>query len=136
MYSTLTVNENVTLAPGVRVKGESSGATGYVNAVVSDTTSIVVTNVEGDYFKGERLIFNGVLDNARFITKDVNHKVSDIKSVFGIVGTANTFTGDTVQSLNRRFGSANVSAASGGESLISIPADPGWFLFCWYCIYW
>ena len=125
MFTTVTVNENVTLAAGVRVKGESSGATGYVNAAVSNSTALTITNVEGEYFKGERLIFNGVLDNARFIVQDKNFSISDVKSVFGIVGTANTFTGDTVQSLNRRFGSANVSAESGGESLISIPADPG-----------
>ena len=125
LFSTITLNEAVTLNTSTHIEGESSGAKGFLNANVVNSTSIVATNVQGEFLKGERLLFNGVLDNARFIVKDVNHKMSDVKSVFSIVGTAATFTADTIQSKVRSFGSANVSAAGGGESLISIPADPG-----------
>mgnify|MGYP001160002957 FL=1 len=125
LFSTITLNEAVTLNTSTHIEGESSGAKGFLNANVSNSTTIVASNVQGEFHKGERLLFNGVLDNARFIVKDVNHRMSDVKSVFSIVGSAATFTADTIQSQVRSFGSANVSAASGSESLISIPADPG-----------
>ena len=125
LYTTINLNEPVTLEVSTFIKGESSGAKGYLQAAVTNATTLTAYNVEGEFFKGERLLFNNVLDNARFITSDKNFSLSDVKSVFGIVGTAATFTGDTVQSLNRNFGPANVSAASGSESLISIPANPG-----------
>ncbi len=125
LFATVQLNEPVTLNVSTFIKGESSGAKGYLKTAVTNSTTLTIYNVEGEFFKGERLLFNNVLDNARFIVSDRNFSMSDVKSVFGIVGTAATFTGDTVQSINRNFGSANVSAESGGESLISIPANLG-----------
>jgi len=125
LFTTIELNEPVSLDVSTFIKGESSGAKGYLKTAVTNSTTLTAYNVEGDFFKGERLIFNNTLDNTRFVVGDRNFSMSDVKSVFSIVGTAATFTGDTIQSLNRNFGPANVSAASGSESLISIPADPG-----------
>ena len=124
-YTDITLNEPITLSTSTFIKGESSGAKGFLKYNVTAGTALTAYNVEGEFHKGERLIFNGVLDDARFVTSDKNFSLSDVKSVFGIVGTAATFTGDTIQSLVRNFGSANISAESGSTSLISIPADPG-----------
>ena len=125
LFTSIQLNEPVTLNVSTFIKGESSGAKGYLKNAVSNGTDLVAYNVEGNFFKGERLLFNGVLDNARFVVGDRNFSMNDVKSVFGIVGTAATFTGDTIQTINRNFGSANVSADNAGESLISIPADLG-----------
>ena len=124
-YTDITLNEPITLSTSTFIKGESSGAKGFLKYNVTAGTALTAYNVEGEFHKGERLLFNGVLDDARFVTSDKNFSLSDVKSVFGIVGTAATFTGDTIQSLVRNFGSANISAESGSTSLISIPADPG-----------
>ena len=124
-YTDITLNEPVTLNTSTFIKGESSGAKGYLKSNVSAGTAITAYNVEGEFFKGERIIFNGVLDDARFIVSDKNYKLSDVKSVFTNVGSSKTFTGDTIQSKVRSFGSANVSAEDSGSSLISIPVDPG-----------
>jgi hypothetical protein len=124
-YTDITLNEPITLNTSTFIKGESSGAKGYLKYNVAAGTALTAYNVEGEFHKGERLLFNGVLDDARFVTSDKNFSLSDVKSVFGVVGTAATFTGDTIQSRVRNFGSANISAESGGTSLISIPADPG-----------
>ena len=50
-----------------------------------------------------------MLDDSRFVTSDTNYSLSDVKSIHGIVGSANTFTGDTIQNRVRNFGSANVA---------------------------
>jgi len=124
-YTDISVNEPVTLSVSTRIKGESSGATGFLRHSVSAGTALTAYGVEGNFFKGERLLFNGVLDDARFVTNDTNYQLSDVKSVFGIVGTAATFTADTVQSQVYNFGSASVSPQSGNSSRISVPVDPG-----------
>ena len=124
-FTDITLNEPVTLNTSTFIRGQSSGATGYLRSSVNAGTAITAYNVEGDFIKGERLIFNGVLENARFVVEDRNFSLSDVKSVFGQVGTAATFTGDTVQSQVRSFGSADISNGSGGTSDISIPVTPG-----------
>jgi len=124
-YSDISLNEAVTLTTSTHIKGESSGATGFLKYDVSAGTAITAYNVNGNFHKGERLIFNGVLDDARFVTSDINYSLADVKSVHGIVGAANTFSGDLIQKSIRDFGSANVAAASGSQSKVSIPADAG-----------
>ena len=124
-YSDISVNEAVTLTTSTHIKGESSGATGFLKYNVSAGTALTAYGVNGNFHRGERLLFNGVLDDARFVTDDTNYSLSDVKSVHGIVGTANTFSGDLVQDSVRNFGSANVAAASGSQSKVSIPADAG-----------
>ena len=124
-YTDISVNEAVTLNTSTHIKGESSGAEGFLKYNVSAGTALTAYNVNGNFHKGERLLFNGVIDDSRFVTSDTNYSLSDVKSVHGIVGTANTFSGDTIQTKVRNFGSANVAAESGSQSLVSIPADPG-----------
>jgi len=125
-YSEITLNEPVTLNTSTFIKGESSGAKGYLKSNVSSATTITAYNVEGDFFTGERILFNGVLDNSRFVVGDTNYKLSDVKSVFSNVGGSKTFTGDTVQTSIRSFGSAGIkSENSSGTSLITLPTDPG-----------
>ena len=125
-YSEITLNEPVTLNTSTFIKGESSGAKGYLKSNVSAATTITAYNVEGDFFRGERILFNGVLDDARFVVNDKNYKLSDVKSVFSNVGNAKTFTGDTVQTFTRSFGSAGIKSENdSGTSLITLPSDPG-----------
>ncbi len=124
-YTDITLNEPVTLNTSSYVKGESSGATGFLKYSVSAGTAITAYSVEGDFFKGERLLFNGVLENARFVTESTNFSLSDTKSVFGIVGTGNTFTADIIQTPVYDIGNATCSPEVGNSSRISIPVDPG-----------
>ena len=124
-YTDITVNEPVTLNTSSYIKGESSGATGFLKYSVNSGIAITAYNVEGDFFKGERLLFNGVLDNTRFVTDSTNFSLSDVKSVFGIVGSARTFTGDIIQTPVFDIGNATLSPSIENSSRLSIPVDPG-----------
>jgi len=124
-YTDITVNEPVTLNTSTYIKGESSGATGFLKYSVSAGIAITAYSVEGDFFKGERLLFNGTLDDARFVTESTNFSLSDTKSVFGIVGTGNTFTADIIQTPVYDIGNATCSPQIANSSRISIPVDPG-----------
>ena len=84
--------EAVTLNTSTHIKGESSGATGFLKYNVSaGTCHFTAYNVNGNFHRGERLLFNGMLDDSRFVTSDTNYSLSDVKSIHGIVGSANTF---------------------------------------------
>tara|TARA_E500000318_G_scaffold99048_1_gene100848 strand:+ start:20532 stop:28175 length:7644 start_codon:yes stop_codon:yes gene_type:complete len=120
----LNVNEAVSLPIPTFVKGDSSGATGYLKSEVVVGTSLTVTQTTGNFFPGENLKFNGVLDNSRFVNSIREFNVSDIQSVFGIVSAANTFSADIVLKNDLTFGNAQITSAAGGISTVSIPTNP------------
>ena len=41
------------------LKGKSSGATGFVETTVSNTTAVTLTQTSGTFITGEQIIING-----------------------------------------------------------------------------
>tara|TARA_B100000073_G_scaffold338618_1_gene335967 strand:- start:12764 stop:20302 length:7539 start_codon:yes stop_codon:yes gene_type:complete len=124
-YQDLDINIAVTLNTPLHIEGESSGATGFLKHSVSSGTALTAYSVQGEFFQGERLKFNGILDDSRFLVDAKNFKISDIKSVYGIVGTANTFTADIIQTPTFSFEVAQITSESLGVSTITSPALGG-----------
>ena len=124
-YQDLDINIAATLSTPLHIEGESSGATGFLKYDVVSGTALTAYSVQGEFFQGERLKFNGVLDDARFLIDAKNYKISDVKSVYGVVGTANTFTADIIQSPTFSFEVAQISGESQGVSTITSPALGG-----------
>ena len=123
-FTDINVNEPVTLTNSVFIKGESSGATGFLRSDVNAGTAITAYQVNGDFFKGERLIFNGLVDDARYVTSSTNFSLSDVRSIYSEVGIT-TFTADTIQVGGFNFGSASVTGANASnQSFITVSADP------------
>ena len=120
-YSDVTVNEAVTLTTPTFIQGQSSGASAFLRFDVSAGTALTAYDVQGDFFIGERLLFNGVDTNARSVTNLTNNELSNVKSVFGIVGSGTTFSADLIQYPVRTIGIASITAASGGISTVSSP---------------
>jgi len=119
-YSDFTVNTAVTLSTPTHIKGESSGASAFLKYGVSAGTAFTAYDVQGDFFNGERLLFNGVADESRYVTGIRNWENSDIKSVFGIVGSASTFSADVIQENFYEYGSATITGANGGISTVTV----------------
>ena len=123
-FTDIIVNEPVTLTNSVFIKGESSGATGFLRSDVNAGTAITAYQVNGDFFKGERLVFNGLVDDARYVTNSTNFSLSDVRSIYSEVGIT-TFTADTIQVGGFNFGSASVTAMNASnQSFITVSADP------------
>ncbi len=122
VYTDFTVNEAVTLTTPTFVQGQSSGAQAYLRNSVSAGTAFTCYDVKGEFYIGEQLKFNGVSSNARTTTDLTNYEISDIKSVYGIVGTAKTFTADMIQSLKTEVGIVTITAAS-GVSTVTTPTQ-------------
>ena len=126
-YTDLTVNQSVSLTTPVFIQGQSSGASAFLRYDVSAGTALTAYDVQGSFFIGERLLFNGTTTDARSVSDITNHELSNVKSVYGIVGSATTFTADLIQEPSAVIGIASISAASGGVSTITTPstAFPG-----------
>ena len=57
-YGDLSLNEEVTLTVPTFIKGDSSGATGFLRYAVSAGTALTVYQATGNFINGEKLIFD------------------------------------------------------------------------------
>lgn len=117
-YAELTLNDSINLQVPTFIKGSSSGATAFLRNSVSNSANLTVYNVSGKFLKGERLSFDGVQNN-RIITSIKSYDVNDFKSVYGIVGTGSTFSGDVIQSVKAFVGPVNITAYAGISTVTS-----------------
>ena len=122
--ATVTFNVDATLTKSSFVEGTQSGATGF-SAGNSTGTSHDLFNVRGEFIRGESVILNGDPETARFLTDYRQYSLADVKSVQAVVGTANTFTADVIQSPILTFENANITGASAGVSTVSSPSNGG-----------
>jgi len=119
-YTEFAVNTETTLSTPAFIKGEASGATGYLRYNVSAGTAFTAYNVQGNFFIGERLSFNGVTNADRYVTDIKNYENSDARSVYGIVGSANTFTADIIQYPSLVIGNASITPGDNTTGLSTI----------------
>ena len=123
----IALNQSHTLTVPTFVKGNSSGATGFIRHPVSAGTAVTVYNSKGTFVVNEKLSFNG-LENGRIAIAITENKISNVKSVFassntldladGITGV-NTFSANVLQSSKFTVGIATISPKSSGVSTIT-----------------
>ena len=118
MYNEFTVNEPITLTIPTHIKGKASGATAFLRYATSNSGIITAYNIEGNFQVGEKLIFDDKETNVRVSIAVTEYGVSDISSLYGIVGTAYTFTADIKPIVVADFGPVSISTASGGISTV------------------
>jgi len=117
-YTEISVNEPISLTVPTHIKGKSSGATAYLRYSTTNSGILTAYNTQGSFLIGERLIFDGI-ENTRVSTALTSFSENDVKSLYGVVGTAYTFTADLKQYSGYQIGLANISAASGGVSTVT-----------------
>ena len=82
------------------IKGVSSGATGFVETTVSNSTAVKLTQTSGTFIVGEQIIINGDESLVRSIQSVDIHDIRDVKSVHqatsGLSGYNSNFAGDVV----------------------------------------
>ena len=124
VYTDFTLNAKTTLTIPTKIEGQSSGASAYLRYAVSAGVALTAYDVQGNFFPGERLTFNGIDDNDRYTTKIVNYEISDIASFWSSVdpgtGTAVTFTADLMPKKIIGFGAGQAAAATAGDGAVAI----------------
>jgi hypothetical protein len=114
----IAINEPITLPTPAFIKGKNSGATAFLKDSVVAGTALTVYQKNGDFVRGESFIIDGI-DNGRVSVAITSYSVSDVKSVYGIVGTASTFSADCILSNLYSVGVSSITAGSGGISSIT-----------------
>jgi hypothetical protein len=127
VYTELELNEAATLTTPTFIEGKSSGATAYLRHPISAGTALTAYCVQGDFFTGEKLEFNGVSDNSRSTVDVHNFEISDVQSLYTLVGAAGTYTADIIPQVSEVIGIASITAHHSGISTINSPgtAWPG-----------
>jgi hypothetical protein len=116
----ITLNEPITLSVPTFVEGANSGARGFIKDEVSASNLITLYDTQGTFLRNESFIFDGIA-NGRVATAITSYGLSDVKSVYGLVGSASTFSADSIQSTKSNIGIALISAESSGISTITSP---------------
>jgi len=107
-YTEISLNQPITLTAPTHIKGKSSGAVGFLRYDASNSGILTAYNTKGKFSIGEKLIFDGI-ENNRISLAVTSFSTNDVKSLYGIVGSAYTFTADTVQKVNFNVGTVNIS---------------------------
>ena len=76
----IALNQSHTLTVPTFVKGNSSGATGFLRHAVNAGTAVTVYNSKGTFIVNEKLSFNG-LENGRIAIAITENKISNVRSV-------------------------------------------------------
>jgi hypothetical protein len=116
----ITLNEPITLSVPTFVEGANSGASGFIKDAVSANSLITLYDTKGSFLRNESFIFDGI-ESGRVAIAVTSYAISDVKSVYGLVGSASTFSADTIQSTKFNVGIALISPESSGVSTVTSP---------------
>jgi len=116
----ITLNEPITLSVPTFVQGKNSGASGFLKDAVSGNNLITLYDTKGSFSRNESFIFDGI-ESGYVATAVTSYGISDVKSVYGLVGSGSTFSADALQSTKFDIGIALISPQSIGISTISSP---------------
>jgi hypothetical protein len=117
--SEITVNEPITLTVPTYIKGNRSGATAFLKDAVTSQTTFSVYEKNGEFVTNESFTINGINDT-RVSIAVTSYGISDVKSVYGIVGSAKTFTADIIPSVSLDVGSAVITPFDGAAGVSTI----------------
>jgi hypothetical protein len=125
-YTTLVINSSITKFAPAFIKGQNSGATGYLLNNITNSNTLTLYQVSGSFSVGEQI--SGLGEN-RSISNVIDYNLSDVHQIVaneGISGLG-TFTADPVLSNTIYIADAGtqftISAQSAGVSAITASAD-------------
>ena len=115
----ISLNEPITLSVPTFIKGNNSGATAFLKESVSNSALLTVYEKTGEFITNESFTIDGIV-NGRVATAITSYGISDIKSVYGVVGSGSTFTADVLQSTAFFVGIATISSFSSDSGISTI----------------
>ena len=115
----ITLNEPITLQVPTFVRGSRSGATAFIKDSVNAGVALTVYEKVGEFIKNESFLFDGI-ENGRVSIAVTSYGLKDVQSVYGIVGSANTFTADTKQDIKTFIGPGRVTAVDAATGISTI----------------
>ena len=131
-FTTVTLNQAISLSTPAFIEGKYSGATGFLRSSTS-TDALTIYDKSGELVVNEPLIINGI-ENSRIAVALTSFGMSDVKSLYagpklGNVGAGRSFVGDVIQKDEFIFGNALIKRSDLTTGLSTItssnPEFPG-----------
>ena len=136
-YTELTLNQQTSVSVPAYVKGNSSGATGFLRSPVQVGTALTVYDKKGNFLNNEVLVItSGISTQSESINRTVTdikqYGISDVKSVYSNSGTAagtngndaatgiNTFSANVVQTSSKIIGVSSITAVNATNGISTI----------------
>jgi hypothetical protein len=126
-HTEISLNEPITLSTPTQVKGKSSGAVGFLRYDLSNSGILTAYNITGKFSIGERLIFDGI-ENTRVSTAVTSYGIGDVKSIYSNVGSAATFSADTIQYPLNIIGQVNISPRDAATGVSTVTSSDIYFI--------
>ena len=101
-YTAIVLSQQIAVTQTERVRGVSSGATGYIqNSGTTTSTNLNLIGTSGTFIAGEKLIFNENPDVTRVLSSFTENTIDDVKSIIQDSPSKNSvykthFVADTV----------------------------------------
>jgi hypothetical protein len=120
-YTTVGLTTNITQSVPALVKGKTSNATGYLKSSVTNSNTLTLYQVSGNFSTNESILINGI-NNGRLINSVRDYSIDDVKSIYSQIGIS-TFNADLVLSsaslIAPKGTEFRITSASGGISTVS-----------------
>jgi len=122
-YTKLVLNSNISVSIPALIEGKSSGSRGYLTSSVSDSKTLVLSSLTGQFIKDEQIIIDGI-EQGQLIDTIYDYRIQDISSVESKTGAGTTiFTANTVlnngYSLDDTSSTYSIGSALSGITTIS-----------------
>ena len=133
-YTMITLNAPLSAPQSTFIRGVSSGATGFLNALVTNGTEIVLSQTSGTFIPSEKLIINENEsdDSFRSIVSVRQYTFQDVKSVYQnsstLIAGFIDFSADTILETTRiqslpSFNNSTISSNNGLTGTITSPGN-------------
>lgn len=124
LYTQLETNVNVNLTVPCFIEGVSSGASGFLTQNVTNSKTLILSDVTGTFMKGEKIYANERNSQVADIKTVTDYNIGDVKSFEVNDGTV-IFTADSILSSKKEIDSQGsrytISAAVSGISTVTSP---------------
>ena len=81
-YTAIVLNQQIAINQTERVRGVSSGATGYIqNSGTTTSTNLNLIGTSGTFIVGEKVIINEDPDITRVLNSFTSYSIDDVKSI-------------------------------------------------------
>jgi hypothetical protein len=121
-YTTVKLGLNITASSDSYIKGQYSGATGFLKNSVSSGSTLTIYDTKGSFAINEPIIVNGI-DVGRNIISIRDYDFSDIKSVYANTGIT-TFAADFILQNKKVFTEASIFTITPGSSGVGTVTSP------------
>ena len=119
MITSMVVGIGITASNSAFVKGKFSGASGHLTSAISGSTSLSLTEVEGEFQINEPLTINGIEVGSNIISI-VNNDISSVKSVRN-VGATTSFAANISLINERNIGGDMIMLGGATSAVVTNP---------------